>query len=114
MTRLLSVLCVVVLLVGSIGCAGSQNPTTPSDITPTITLFAADNVRLSLLGGQTTMLRWEVTDVNAKVRIDPYPGNVPLVGSAAVVPTSVGTLNFVLTATNSYGSSQRFVTVTVN
>lgn len=113
MTRLLALVCVVAMFVGSMGCANSQNPTMPSDITPTITLFAADNVRLSLLGGQTTMLRWEVTDVTAKVRIDPYPGNVPLVGSAAVVPTSVGTLNFVITATNQYGSTQRFVTVTV-
>lgn len=113
MTRLLSLICVVALLVGSIGCANSQNPTVPSDITPTITLFAADSVRLSLIGGQTTMLRWEVADVTAKVRIDPYPGNVPVVGSASIVPTAVGTLNFVITATNQFGATQRFVTVTV-
>jgi hypothetical protein len=101
-------------LVVTMGCSGQQNPVTPSDITPTITLFAADSNRLSFTGGQTTMLRWEVTDVAAKVRIDPYPGNVPAVGSAAIVPTSTGTLNFTLTATNAFGSTQRFVTVTVN
>lgn len=103
-------LAVIVALVGTIGCAG-QNPIVPSDITPTITLFAADNSRLT--SGQTTMLRWEVVDVGAKVRIDPYPGNVPTVGSAPVVPTGSGVLSFVLTATNKYGSTQRFVTVTV-
>lgn len=107
-----SLLLVVALL--SVGCAdGVRNPITPSDIVPTITLFAADSVKLSLAGNQTTMLRWEVSDVAAKVRIDPYPGNVPGVGSSPVVPTSVGTLNFTLTATNQYGSSQRFVTITV-
>jgi hypothetical protein len=104
---------VVLALVAMVGCTGSQNPVTPSDITPTITLFAADNTRLTFISGQSTMLRWEVSDVTAKVRIDPYPGNVPTVGSSPIVPTGVGTLSFVLTATNQYGSSQRFVTVTV-
>lgn len=99
-------------LIVCVGCADtSRNPLAPTDGTPSITLFAADSVRLTV--AQSTMLRWEVADVSAKVRIDPYPGNVPTVGSAAVVPTSVGTLNFVLTATNQYGSTQRFVTVTV-
>ena len=113
MTRLLGILSLVCVLFVTAGCSGQNNPVVPSDITPTITLFAADSVRLSLLGGQTTMLRWEVADVTAKVRIDPYPGNVPVVGSASIVPTSVGTLNFVITASNQFGATQRFVTVTV-
>jgi hypothetical protein len=104
---------VLLALVLCVGCANNRNPTAPTDITPVITLFAADNTRLSFVGGQTTMLRWEVADVSAKVRIDPYPGNVPTVGSAPVVPIATGTLSFVLTATNQYGSTQRFVTVTV-
>ena len=111
MKKLLPVLLFTLL---AMGCgdspvAPSQNPNNP----PVITLFAADQVRLTLLLNQSTMLRWEVADQNATVRIDPFPGNVPSIGSAPVLPTVVGTLNFVLTATNSSGSSQRFVTVVV-
>jgi hypothetical protein len=105
-------LLVVVAMVGLVGCSGLENPTQPSKNPPVISVFAADTGRITI--SQTTNLRWEVLDKDARVRIDPYPGNVGNIGSAAVVPTVVGPINFTLTATNEHGSSQRIVTVTVN
>lgn len=103
---------VLVMAVGLVGCSGLESPTQPSENPPVIAVFAADLGRITI--SQTTTLRWEVLDKDARVRIDPYPGNVGHIGSASVVPTIVGPINFTLTATNEHGSSQRIVTVTVN
>lgn len=115
LTRLLLV---VVLLVGSLGCGDEfslftpTTPTAPTVTTPVISLFAHDSITVRL--GQTVTLRWEVEGKDTTVRIDPAPGNVPLVGSAVVAaPSITGTLNYTLTAKNSAGTVQRFVTVTV-
>lgn len=109
MKRLVLVLAVITL---AIGCANS--PIQPGKNPPVISLFAADNARITFSLQQTTNIHWEVLDTKATVRIDPFPGNVPTIGSASVVPTQIGVISFTLTATNRYGSSQRFVTVTVN
>lgn len=89
-----------------------SNPSNPVGV-PIILLFAADNYNLSFFKGETTTIRWEVADQKAIVRIDPFPGNVPSIGSALVVPSRVGTISFTLTATNANGSSQRFFSIVV-
>lgn len=118
-----ALLACVALVAGlaSAGCGDDFRlfePTSPTPIVntptsaPVISLFAADSITVRL--GQTVTLRWEVEGKDATVRIDPAPGNVPLVGSAVVAAPSVtGTLAYTLTAKNSAGTVQRFVTVTV-
>ena len=110
MKRLLTV---VALALTVSACADTPlQPTSPTG-TPVISLFTADAVRFSLLSVGQTTLRWEVTDTQALVRIDPFPGNVPYVGSAAFVPVVTGTYSFTLTATNKNGTTQRFISVVV-
>lgn len=109
---LLGILLVALALTGS-ACADSPTAPTSPQGTPVISLFSADSVRFSLTTVGNTTLRWEVTDNQALVRIDPFPGNVPYVGSAQFVPSVTGSYSFTLTATNQHGTTQRFVTVVV-
>lgn len=112
MRRLLLVIITLLALTGS-ACGDSTTlPTAPTN-TPVISLFSADAVRFSLLTQGNTTLRWEVSDTKALVRIDPFPGNVPYIGSAAFVPSVTGTYSFTLTATNTNGTTQRFITIVV-
>lgn len=112
MRKLLAMVLLAVALTGS-ACADTPTaPTSPTG-TPVISLFTADSVRFSLLTVGATTLRWEVTDPQALVRIDPFPGNVPYVGSAQFVPSVTGSYSFTLNATNSKGTTQRFVTIVV-
>lgn len=94
--------------------AGLSSPTAPSapvvQRPPEISLFAADSIRLTTYG-TTTILRWEVTDKEATVRIDPTIGNVGPVGSVMVMPLT--TTTYTLIARNSAGTSQRSVTIQV-
>lgn len=110
--RALSIAFIAVSTLGLVAC--SDSPTTPSqtsDARPTIVMFSVDSPKIGVL--QTTTLRWEVADTTSDVRIDPYPGNVPYIGSAQVVPTTAGPIVFTINATNKFGTSQRTVTVTV-
>lgn len=119
MRAFLASVLVAVLSIGVAGCGDEfrlfESPTTPTVATaaPVISLFAPDSITVRV--GQVVTLRWEVEgSADTTVRIDPTPGNVPLVGSAVVAaPSITGTLSYTLTAKNKAGTSQRFVTVTV-
>ena len=87
---------------------------TPDDMTPTvlpvISSFTSSSNSIGL-GGSIT-LSW-VTNATT-VSIDQGIGSVTAPsGSATVTPTSIGTLNFTLTATNSAGSNTGTVKITV-
>jgi len=93
-------------------CSTTQNCTgtgTPNLRLPEIVSFNADSPRTSSKLG--TFLRWDVSDFNASVRIDPGIGSVGSVGFIFVNP-SVTTL-YTLTARNSIGTVQRVLLVTV-
>lgn len=85
-------------------------PTPPAQ-PPVVSYFAPDSSRLAF--GTQTLLHWEVDDATARVRVDPYPGDVPPNGATIVTATNTGPMFFVLTAKNSGGSTQRFVTIQV-
>lgn len=115
MTQVRSVLALFAVLALSLAvsaCDGKQLPTQPTGpgAAPIISLFAADQVRITL--GQTATLRWEVLEKDALVRIDPAPGNVGNVGNAVVTPTASITYSLLARSPNGL-ASQRSVTVTV-
>jgi len=109
--------------------AGTVNPTcptcpatpcTPSATTtcggaggqqraPDIVSFGADSPRVSK--GGLAVLRWEVPDFGASVRIDPGIGTVSTTGFVLVFPTV--TTTYTLTARNTFGIAQRQFTVVV-
>lgn len=100
------------LLVAAVALAAAsceaKLPTTPD--TPIITLFSAD--ALSVKTGTPVTLRWDVATQNADVRIDPMVGNVPVVGSTAIVLTA--TTTFTLNARSPAGASaQRVLTIVI-
>lgn len=76
---------------------------------PEVLMFGADSSRISK--GAAAVLRWEVGDVNALVRIDPGIGSVGTVGFVLVQPTQ--TTTYTLTARNTLGTVQRQFTVVV-
>jgi hypothetical protein len=76
---------------------------------PEIMSFGADNPRITK--GGAAVLRWDVSDINALVRIDPGIGSVGTVGFVLVSPTQ--TTTYTLTARNSLGTVQRQFTVIV-
>jgi hypothetical protein len=86
---------------------GGTTPQVPR--MPEILSFGADNFRVHK--GGTALLRWEISDPSAVVRIDPGVGNVGAVGFVLVFPTS--TTTYTLTARNSLGTVQRTITVVV-
>ena len=98
------------LLFTTVLIAISCNKTTGPQLPPVINLFAADSIQIS--PGASTTLRWEVIgDSSTRARIDPTPGNVPLVSSAIVAPT--GTTTYTLVASNDSSASQRMLTIVV-
>ena len=105
------VIAAIVTLMGCNSAPTAPSKGQPNNTAPVISLFAADSTKLTLV--QTTNLHWEVLDQTAEIRIDPYPGNVPALGSASVVPVTTGVISFTLTARNQFGTTQRFVTITV-
>jgi len=89
-------------------CPGTTTPT-PGQRAPDITSFGADNARVSK--GGLAILRWEVPDFNATVRIDPNIGSVSTTGFVLVFPRE--TTTYTLTARNNFGIAQRQFTVVV-
>jgi len=109
--------------------AGTTNPTCPTCPTtpcspsatttcggtgqqqraPDIVSFGADSARVSK--GGLAVLRWEVPDFGATVRIDPGIGSVATTGFVLVFPTV--TTTYTLTARNNFGIAQRQFTVVV-
>ena len=87
-------------------CTGT-NPQIPR--VPEIVSFGADNFRISK--GGSALLRWEIADPAAVVRIDPGIGSVGAVGFVLVFPTQ--TTTYTLTARNAQGTVQRTLTVIV-
>lgn len=108
MKRLILVLAVLVLPL-TMACNG-KTPTSPGN-EPTITTFSADALTVKV--GTTITLRWDVTPATADVRIDPFVGNVPVVGSTSLILT--GTTTFVLNARASLtgAAAQRVLTIVV-
>ena len=93
----------------SITITVSPNDTTPT-VPPVISSFTASSSTIGL-GGSIT-LSW-VTNATT-VSIDQGVGSVEAPsGSATVTPTSIGTLTYTLTATNSAGSNNDTVIITV-
>jgi len=100
----LSILVISLLLPVISACGG----VTPAG--PTINSFTSTSA--SITEGQSVTLSW-VTNA-ATISIDQGIGSVTAPsGSATVTPTSIGTLNFTLTATNSAGSNTDTVKITV-
>jgi hypothetical protein len=89
-------------------CSGS-NPQVPNNRSPEILSFDADSRRVSK--GAAAILRWEISDPSALVRIDPGIGSVGAVGFLLVFPT--GTTTYTLTARNSVATVQRTLTISV-
>jgi len=102
----------------------TPTPTTPGTTCPTATCggttpqiprmpeilsFGADNFRIHK--GASALLRWEIGDPSANVRIDPGVGSVGAVGFVLVFPTQ--TTTYTLTARNALGTVQRTITVVV-
>jgi hypothetical protein len=106
MTRTLSAIVLVLVALVAVSC-GLKNPLAPD--VPIVTLFTAEPFTVKL--GTPTTLRWDVSDGDAEVRIDPGVGNVPTTGSAVLTP--VVTTTFTLNARNRGGSVQRVLTVVV-
>jgi len=75
---------------------------------PTVSSFAANPS--SITEGDSSALSWAVTDADS-VTINQGIGTVVLSGSTSVSPTS--TTTYILTATNSAGSTTASVTITV-
>lgn len=91
-------------------CGGTgTTPTLPGARTPEILNFTADNPRVH--DGGATILRWEISDPTAIVRIDPGVGSVGSVGFLLVAPTR--TTTYTITARNSIATVQRTLTVVV-
>jgi len=86
-------------------CTGSG----PGARFPEILSFGADNNRVTK--GGAAVLRWEISDPSAQVRIDPGIGSVGTVGFLLVFPTT--TTTYTLTARNNLGTVQRTFTVVV-
>jgi len=82
----------------------SCSTTTPS--VPIVSSFTADNTTID--EGDSVTLSWSVTDANT-VTINPGGLLVALSGSTSVSPTE--TTTYILTATNSAGSSSASVTI---
>jgi len=87
----------------------STNPQVPNNRSPEILSFDADSRRVSK--GAAAILRWEISDPSALVRIDPGIGSVGAVGFLLVFPT--GTTTYTLTARNSVATVQRTLTISV-
>jgi hypothetical protein len=105
--KLLLVAAALVALVGGSAC-DAKNPLAPG-LPPIISLFVAEPPTLK--AGTTTTLRWDVSDGQAEVRVDPGVGNVPTNGNVVVAP--LVTTTYTLNARNAGGSVQRIVVVLV-
>ena len=89
-------------------CPGAGS-TGPSTRTPEILSFDADS--RSIYKNRTVTLRWDISDFNATVRIDPNIGSVASVGFIVVNPSV--TTTYTLTARNNMGIAQRQLTIFV-
>jgi hypothetical protein len=87
-------------------CTGT---TGPGARVPEILAFGADSPKV--IRGGAALLRWEIADPSAQVRIDPGVGSVGTVGFVLVFPTQ--TTTYTLTARNALGIAQRQFTVFV-
>ncbi len=92
----------------ALGCTGTGTPS-PGTRGPEILSFGADSSRIHW--GGTAVLRWEVSDPSAFVRIDPGVGSVGSVGFVVVSPSA--TTTYTLTARNNIATVQRQFTVLV-
>ena len=93
---------------GTVGstCTGGGSP---QQRMPEILSFDADSRRVHK--GGATILRWEIGDPSAVVRIDPGVGSVGAVGFLLVFPQA--TTTYTLTARNNLGTVQRTLTIVV-
>jgi hypothetical protein len=85
----------------------TAQPTTPTETPPTITSFYAD--RLTITPGQYVTLSWEVLGAT-NVTLTPM-GQVQAKDTIALQPAN--TTTYVLTATNSAGTADAGITITV-
>lgn len=115
--RLLAVVALVLTFTSALACA-DKIPTGPDrepGNRPEILIFEA--VSTKLLIGQATIVRWDVSDKSAEIRIDGSSSSIgnglPDSGQFTFTASSLGTFTYTLTATNRYGSSSRFVTILV-
>jgi hypothetical protein len=83
----------------------------PAQHPPVITGFTANPTTLTL--GQSTTLSWVVTGASG-LSIDQNVGVVTGLTSQSVTPSTIGSITYTLTATNSAGSTQASVPVVVN
>jgi len=115
--RLLAVVALVLAFASVLACA-DKVPTAPGGPIgnrPEIIVFEAASSRVVV--GQSTFVRWEVADKNSEIRIDGSSTSIgnglPDSGQFTFTATAVGTFTFTLIATNTFGTSSRFVTITV-
>ena len=87
------------------------SPTTPGvgSRAPEVSFFGAEIARITK--GGSAILRWEVSDPSAQVRLDPGIGSVGAVGFVLVSPPV--TTTYTLTARNAIATVQRQFTIVV-
>ena len=92
-------------------CTGTGTPNlgSPASRSPEILSFGSDTARIAK--HNAAVLRWEISDTSANVRIDPSIGSVASVGFIVVFPTQ--TTTYTLTARNDRGIAQRQFTIVV-
>jgi len=88
--------------------AASQPPPPPPALLPVIVSFGADQAIINQ--GDSALLSWNVSGATT-VSIDPGIGSVALTGSRIISPG--GTTTYILTATNSAGSTQASTQIAV-
>jgi hypothetical protein len=121
MKRLMFVLLVALIVAAcdfSMPITNTNNPTAPTNPTPTptpvvapvINYFTSDTMAVKV--GATVVVRWDITGTPpVDVTITPTVGSVPQTGVAQFVATV--TTTYTLTAKNSAGIVTRTLTITV-
>jgi hypothetical protein len=97
-----------VVVSGTSGTTQPPSETTPSASPPVVNYFRASPISITL--GSSATLTWSVTNATS-VTIEPAVGTFGPSGSTAVSPA--GSTTYVLTATNSAGSTSATATVNV-
>ena len=103
--------CLVTNSAGNITSNSATLTVNPSPTAPVIASFTASPSTINL--GQTTTLAWAVTGATS-LSINQGVGTVTGLTSTQVTPSAIGTITYILTATNSIGSPTTNAQVTVN
>ncbi len=101
--------CLSALFVLMMVLAACSQPSTPDPIAPTVTNFRA--AKSTITAGEGTTLSWTDASADATLTLTPDIGNVTGQTSVTVSPTE--TTEYTLTVSNSAGSNQYKLTVTV-